>query len=109
MSDAACGLFHFSGFLDFGLVWWTVENAETVWEVIVHFHYDKMERFLLPKSVSKDGDTHYRSQFETGASGGLLNTKVLLSLNVYPKTQYIWHCTESFMFDHIWKHSKIVV
>jgi len=37
--------------------------------MIVHVNLDKMLQFM-------ESDTHYRNQFETGASGGLLNTEV---------------------------------
>jgi hypothetical protein len=37
--------------------------------IIVHVNLDKMLQFM-------EGDTHYRNQFETGKSGGLLNLDV---------------------------------
>ena len=47
----------------------TLSWVRDVAPIIVHFHYDKMAKFLKE-------DTHYRSQFETGSSCGLNNRKV---------------------------------
>eukprot|EP00929_Paragymnodinium_shiwhaense_P044839 TRINITY_DN22993_c0_g1_i1.p1 TRINITY_DN22993_c0_g1~~TRINITY_DN22993_c0_g1_i1.p1 ORF type:complete len:660 (+),score=227.94 TRINITY_DN22993_c0_g1_i1:55-2034(+) len=56
------------GFKDMDL-WTTLAWVRDLAPIIVHFWWDRMAQFL-------DGDTHYRSQFETGSSCGLNNRKV---------------------------------
>lgn len=52
-----------------GMLEWVAERAP----IIIHFDLDRMIDYL-------ETDTHYRNQFETGTSGGLLN----------PHTRSIW-------------------
>jgi len=50
-------------------LWMTLAYIRELAPIIVHVHLDKMIEFM-------QNDTHYRNQFETKASGGLLNTEV---------------------------------
>lgn len=50
-------------------LWMTLAWIRELAPIIVHVNLDKMLQFM-------ENDTHYRNQFETGASGGLLNTDV---------------------------------
>lgn len=50
-------------------LWLTLAWIREMAPIIVHVNLDKMLQFM-------EKDTHYRNQFETGASGGLLNTGV---------------------------------
>lgn len=50
-------------------LWTTLSWVRDFAPIIVHFHFDKMAKFLK-------ADTHYRSQFETGSSCGLNNRQV---------------------------------
>lgn len=50
-------------------LWMTLAWIREMAPVLVHVNLDKMLQFM-------ENDTHYRNQFETGASGGLLNTDV---------------------------------
>merc|ERR1719162_1238512 len=50
-------------------LWMTLAWIRELAPLLVHCNLDKMLPFM-------EGDTHYRNQFETGASGGLLNTEV---------------------------------
>lgn len=54
------------GFADNDL-WMALAWIRELAPVIVHFDLDKIGQYL-------EGDTHYRNQFETNKSGGLLNT-----------------------------------
>jgi len=50
-------------------LWMTLAWIRELAPIIVHVGIEKMLQWM-------ERDTHYRNQFETGASGGLLNTKV---------------------------------
>eukprot|EP00927_Polykrikos_kofoidii_P062741 TRINITY_DN57544_c0_g1_i1.p1 TRINITY_DN57544_c0_g1~~TRINITY_DN57544_c0_g1_i1.p1 ORF type:complete len:663 (+),score=129.61 TRINITY_DN57544_c0_g1_i1:71-2059(+) len=56
------------GYKDMDL-WTTLSWVRDFAPIIIHFHFDRMAKYLK-------GDTHYRSQFETGTSCGLNNRKV---------------------------------
>lgn len=50
-------------------LWMTLAWIRELAPIIVHVNLDKILQFM-------EGDTHYRNQFETGTSGGLLKTEV---------------------------------
>jgi len=56
------------GYADTDL-WMSLAWIRELAPIIIHLKLDRMMEFI-------ENDTHYRNQFETGGSGGLLNTEV---------------------------------